>query len=125
MPARWDAADRARRRKLPHNYQRVSEPSGHGRRRVQAGPDLVRPSTLLLHEPEFAPNPTGHPCRFPVDLPAFFIKLLTLPGQVVLDPFGGTGTTAVAAEALGRRWLLTEAEASYAAALPGRLAAGR
>jgi DNA modification methylase len=117
--------DRARRRKLPHNYERVSEPSGHGRRRVQAGPDLVRPSTLLLHEPEFGPNPTAHPCRFPVDLPAFFIKLLTLPGQVVLDPFGGTGTTAVAAEALGRRWLLTEAEASYAAALPGRLAAGR
>ena len=124
VPARWDAADRARRRKLPHNYQRVSEPSGHGRRRVQAGPDLVRPSTLLLHEPEFAPNPTGHPCRFPVDLPAFFIKLLTLPGQVVLDPFGGTGTTAVAAEGLGRRWVLTEADAGYAAALPGRLQLG-
>jgi len=123
-PARWDAADRARRRKLAHNYERVSEPSGHGRRRVQAGPDLVRPSTLLLHEPEFGPNPTAHPCRFPVDLPAFFIKLLTLPGQVVLDPFGGTGTTAVAAEGLGRRWLLTEADAGYAAALPGRLAGG-
>jgi DNA modification methylase len=91
---------------------------------VQAGPDLVRPSTLLLHEPEFAPNPTGHPCRFPVDLPAFFIKLLTLPGQVVLDPFGGTGTTAVAAEGLGRRWVLTEADAGYAAALPARLQVG-
>jgi DNA modification methylase len=91
---------------------------------VQAGPDLVRPSTLLLHEPEFAPNPTGHPCRFPVDLPAFFIKLLTRPGQLVLDPFGGTGTTAVAAEALGRRWLLTESDPGYAGALVARLQPG-
>jgi len=124
-PARWDARDRERRRKLAHNFERVSEPSGHGRRRVQAGPDLVRPSNLLLFEPEFAPNPTGHPCRFPVGLPAFFIKLLTTPGQVVVDPFGGTGTTAVAAEALGRRWLLTEADADYAAALPARLVLGR
>lgn len=124
-PARWDAVDRARRRRLAHNYERVTEPSGHGRRRVQAGPDLVRPSTLLLCEPEFGPNPTGHPSRFPVDLPAFFIKLLTTPGQVVLDPFGGTGTTALAAEGLGRRWLLAEANAAYAEALATRLQAGR
>jgi len=120
-PARWDAADRARRRRLPHNYERVNEPSGHGRRRVQAGPDLVRPSTLLLYEPEFGPNPTGHPSRFPVEVPGFFIQLLTAPGQVVLDPFAGTGTTGVAAEALGRRWLLAEADAGYAAALGARL----
>jgi hypothetical protein len=124
-PARWDAADRQRRRQLAHNYERVQEPSGHGRRRVQAGPDLVRPSTLLLLEPEFGPNPTGHPCRFPVDLPRFFIQLLTSPGQVVLDPFGGTGTTGVAAEGLGRRWVLVEADPGYASALPRRLESGR
>jgi site-specific DNA-methyltransferase (adenine-specific) len=122
-PARWDAADRLRRRRLPHNYLRVEEPSGHGRRRVQAGPDEVRPSTLLSFEPEFGPNPSGHPSRFPVDLPAFFVGLLTRPGQLVLDPFAGTGTTGVAAERLGRRWLLVEADAGYAAALPDRLAA--
>jgi site-specific DNA-methyltransferase (adenine-specific) len=122
-PARWDAADRLRRRRLPHNYVRVQEPSGHGRRRVQAGPDEVRPSTLLSFEPEFGPNPSGHPSRFPVDLPAFFVGLLTRPGQLVLDPFAGTGTTGVAAERLGRRWLLVEADAGYAAALPDRLAA--
>ena len=124
-PARWDPADRERRKRLAHNYERVVEPSGHGRRRVQAGPDLVRPSTLLLLEPEFGANPTGHPCRFPVDLPGFFIRLLTRPGQVVLDPFGGTGTTGVAAEKLGRRWLLVEADAVYASALAERLETGR
>lgn len=124
-PARWDAADRLRRRGLAHNYERVQEPSGHGRRRVQAGPDLVRPSTLLSFEPEFGPNPTGHPSRFPVELPAFFIRLLTQPGDVVVDPFAGTGTTGVAAERLGRRWLAFEADAAYAAGIPDRLAQAR
>jgi site-specific DNA-methyltransferase (adenine-specific)/site-specific DNA-methyltransferase (cytosine-N4-specific) len=122
-PARWDAKDRERRRRLPHNFVRVNAPSGQGRKRVQAGPDMVRPSTLLYLEPEFRPNPTRHPARFPVEIPAFFIRLLTRPGQLVVDPFGGTGTTAVAAESLGRRWLVVEREPEFARILPKRLAA--
>ena len=92
-PARWDRNDVARR-KLAHNFERENTPSGQGRKRVQAGPDLVRPSTLLHLEPEFLPNPTRHPARFPVELPSFFIRLLTQPGQLVFDSFGGTCTTA-------------------------------
>lgn len=124
-PARWDAKDRARRKLLAHNFVRVNEPSGQGRKRVQAGPDLVRPSTLLRMEPEFSPNPTLHPARFPVALPAFFIPLLTKPGQLVFDPFGGTGTTAVAAENLKRRWILSEIDSQYISALPERIRSGR
>jgi site-specific DNA-methyltransferase (adenine-specific) len=124
-PARWDVKDRERRKRLAHNYERVDEPSGHGRKRVQAGPDMVRPSTLLLMEPEFGPNPSGHPARFPIELPRFFINLLTEPGQLVFDPFAGTCTTAVAAELLGRRWVVTELDGHYAAVLADRLAAGR
>jgi len=120
-PARWDARDRERRKKLAHNYVRVNEPSGQGRKRVQAGPDMVRPSTLLLLEPEFSPNPTRHPARFPVQLPTFFIKLLTKPGQLVFDPFAGTCTTAVAAECLERRWLVTELDEKFAKGLPDRM----
>jgi len=124
-PARWDAKDRERRKRLPHNYVRVNEPSGQGRKRVQAGPDMVRPSTLIHLEPEFSPNPTCHPARFPLALPDFFIRLLTKPGQVVLDPFGGTGTTGVAAEELERQWIVTEIDAEYASILPERIASGR
>jgi site-specific DNA-methyltransferase (adenine-specific) len=120
-PARWDAKDRERRKKLPQNYVRVNEPSGQGRKRVQAGPDLVRPSTLLLLEPEFGPNPVRHPARFPLGIPDFFVKLLTEPGQIVIDPFGGTGTTAVAAETLGRHWLVCEIDPKYASILPERV----
>jgi site-specific DNA-methyltransferase (adenine-specific) len=124
-PARWDARDRERRKKLAHNHIRVNAPSGQGRNRVQAGPDMVRPSTLLHLEADFTPNPARHPARFPLTLPTFFINLLTLPGQMVVDPFGGVGTTGLAAEKLGRRWLLTELDPNYAAVVPGRFESGR
>lgn len=128
--ARWDRRDVERRKKLKHNFDRVNEPGGHGRRRVQAGPDRVRPSTLLSMEPEFLPNPAQHPARFPVGLPGFFIRLLTPDPEggaqaLVYDPFAGTGTTGVAAEGLGRRWLLSELQAEYATVLPDRLLKGR
>ena len=123
--ARWDAKDRERRKKLAHNYIRANAPSGQGRKRVQAGPDMVRPSTLLHLEPDFSPNPMKHPARFPLALPTFFIDLLTQPGQLVIDPFAGTGTTALAAERLRRRWLVTEIDPKYAAALAPRFKTGR
>ncbi len=124
-PARWDLKDRERRKKLAHNYVRANAPSGQGRKRVQAGPDMVRPSTLLHLEPEFSPNPVRHPARFPLALPEFFINLLTEPGQFVVDPFGGTGTTALAAERHGRRWLVAEIDPKYAAAVLARFEADR
>jgi DNA modification methylase len=43
----------------------------------------------------------------------------------VVDPFAGTCTTAVAAERLGRRWLVAERDPSYTAVLIDRLAEGR
>lgn len=46
-----------------------------------------------------------HPARFPLGLPAFFIEFLTEPGDLVLDPFGGSGVTGEAAEGLGRKWI--------------------
>lgn len=121
LDARWDREDVERRKKLIHNYERANSPSGHGRKRVQAGPEKVRPSNLILMEPEFGRNPTKHPARFPVDLPEFFIKLMTQEGDAVFDPFAGTCTTAVAAERLDRQWLVTELDPDWAGILPQRL----
>lgn len=50
-------------------------------------------------------NLPRHDAMMPVRLAEFFIKFLTDPNDVVLDPFLGSGTTAVAAEGLGRRWI--------------------
>ena len=50
-------------------------------------------------------NNVGHSAAFPVSLPAWFIQLFTRPGDVVLDPFIGSGSTAVAAKGLGRHYI--------------------
>jgi site-specific DNA-methyltransferase (cytosine-N4-specific) len=54
-----------------------------------------------------------HPARFPALLPKFFIKLLTDPNDLTLDPFAGSLTAAAVAEGLERRWLAGEAVEEY------------
>jgi len=56
-----------------------------------------------------------HEAKFPLELPTRLIRLLSDPGDVVLDPFVGSGTTAVAALRLGRRYLGIELLPRYAA----------
>lgn len=55
----------------------------------------------------------GHPARFPVTLPEFFIKFLTDEGDTVLDIFAGSGTTGEAAERLGRKWLTVDIDEAF------------
>ncbi|MGQ0540535.1 MAG: DNA methyltransferase [Blastocatellia bacterium] len=55
----------------------------------------------------------GHPAVFPVDLPIFFIKLLCPEDGFVVDPFGGSGSTGVAALSLGRRCVLIDNNPQY------------
>lgn len=57
----------------------------------------------------------SHPARFPVDLPAFFIKFLTEPGDLVVEIFAGSNTTGRVSEDLGRRWISMEERRDYAA----------
>jgi DNA modification methylase len=54
-----------------------------------------------------------HPARFPSSLPEFFIKFLTDPGDVVLDPFAGSNTTGAVAEKMGLRWVAIELLEEY------------
>jgi DNA modification methylase len=61
-----------------------------------------------------------HPARMPIDLAKFFIRFLTEPGDLVLDPFGGSNTTGAAAESLGRYWISMEASKDYIRGSRGR-----
>ena len=54
-----------------------------------------------------------HPARFPSEIPEFFIKFLTEPGQLVLDPFAGSNMTGALADKLGRKWLAYEKDPDY------------
>ncbi len=71
-------------------------------------------------------DPAGaklHPTQKPEALLHRVILSCTTPGDVVLDPFLGTGTTAAVARRLGRRFVGIEREATYAAAARARVAA--
>jgi DNA modification methylase len=61
-----------------------------------------------------------HPARMPRELAEFFIRFLTSPGDLVIDPFAGSNTTGAVAERLGRRWLAIEANESYIRGSRGR-----
>ena len=67
-------------------------------------------------------NEKGHPARFPIKLPEFFIRMLTDPGDIVLDIFAGSNTTGEAAEKEGRRWIAFEERRDYVAASAFRFA---
>ncbi len=56
-----------------------------------------------------APNPA----RYPHALPEFFIKFLTEPGDIVLDPFAGSNVTGEVCERLGRKWVAIELVEEY------------
>jgi DNA modification methylase len=56
-----------------------------------------------------------HPARFPARLPEFFIKMLTDPGDLVVDIFAGSNTTGRVAENQRRRWLAFELSREYVA----------
>ncbi|MHB1276383.1 MAG: DNA-methyltransferase [Candidatus Humimicrobiaceae bacterium] len=54
-----------------------------------------------------------HSAPFPVELPEWFIKLFSQEGDLILDPFAGSGTTAIAAAKLGRNYLGIEILEEY------------
>lgn len=66
----------------------------------------------------------GHPAPFPVELAARCIRLSTWPGEVVLDPFAGSGSTLVAARDLGRRAIGIERSERYCELAARRLSQG-
>lgn len=61
-----------------------------------------------------------HPARMPIGLADFFIRFLTQPRNLVLDPFAGSNTTGAAAEGLKRRWVSIEANDDYIQGSRGR-----
>ena len=64
----------------------------------------------------------GHPAPFPVELPQRLIELYTYQGDLVLDPFLGSGSTAVAAARTGRRYCGYDTDPDYVAMAARRVA---
>lgn len=63
----------------------------------------------------------GHPAPYPIEIPRRLIKMFSFAGDVVLDPFAGTGSTAVAAREVGRNSISVEIESAYVDMILDRL----
>jgi site-specific DNA-methyltransferase (cytosine-N4-specific) len=117
---------RSMRRLLKDGYKVARRPSQHdigphfGRDNGGAIPPnlLIIPNTRsndqYLHKCRAAGVPI-HPARFPPAVPEFFIRFLTEPRQLVLDPFAGSNVTGQVAETLERKWISIEINADYVA----------
>ena len=80
--------------------------------------NIIRPG---YGAPKIIPRADQHPTEKPVGLAEIFIKLHTRPGDLVLDPFAGSGTTLVAARNLQRKYVGIELNAEYVALAEQRL----
>lgn len=112
------------RRLIARGYKTKKRPSGHNiTEKFQADRGGSIPSNVLTRGnnesnsqyiklcAEHGTKP--HPARFPSALPEFYIKFLTKPGGLVIDPFAGSNTTGAIAEFLLRQWLAFETESKY------------
>jgi site-specific DNA-methyltransferase (cytosine-N4-specific) len=128
----------ARMTKLIENpeafYKPKLRPSGHDIGRAFAKDNGGAIPSNLLQVPNTESNgrylaacklvgASQHPARFPAKIPEHFIRMLTDPGDLVLDIFAGSNTTWQIAEAEGRRWMSFEIEPGYVATSAFRFAA--
>ena len=101
---------------------RLASPDEHGTAGIIER-SLVYPDNVLYLPVETRNR--GHSAAFPEALPDWFIRLFTRPGDVVLDPFMGSGTTNAVAKRLGRHSIGIDLHASYVAAAQARVDAVR
>ncbi|MCX6723438.1 MAG: site-specific DNA-methyltransferase, partial [Candidatus Staskawiczbacteria bacterium] len=86
--------------------------SGFGKRVANwVGRDLVYPTNVLHFATEC--HHKNHSAAYPVELPEWFIKLFTTENDIVLDPFIGSGTTAIAALKNKRHYIGIEKQPEY------------
>ncbi|MBN1305783.1 MAG: site-specific DNA-methyltransferase [Anaerolineales bacterium] len=102
-----------------HEYILVFSKGSFQRRRPDGKENTISKEDFMewtksvwAFNPESA-RKVGHPAPFPVELPYRLMQLYTFTGDVVLDPFMGSGTTALAALKAGRKFIGYEVDPEY------------
>lgn len=113
--------------KITYNSNRVTLPSGQGvdykklaQTSISRGGSI--PCNLLPISNNGNGDANGHGAGTPLKLTDWWLRYLTKPGDTVLDPFNGSGTTGVAALNLGRKYVGVEKYPKYFEITKARLA---
>ena len=85
--------------------------------------EFMEATTDLWDIPPEQANRVGHPAPFPIELPQRLIDLYTYEDDLVLDPFMGSGTTAVAAVRTDRHYVGYDTDAGYVELAEARITA--
>ncbi|GBC84816.1 DNA adenine methyltransferase YhdJ [bacterium HR11] len=93
--------------------QTFRRPNPYGRRATICRDEFLEFTKSVWRFPAERASRVSHPAPFPVELPYRLIQLYTFEGEVILDPFMGSGTTAVAARRAGRRFVGYEIDPAY------------
>ncbi len=101
---------------------RGSAPAGGAGVATIPGDEFMEATLDVWEIPAESATRVGHPAPFPVALVERCIQLFTYDGDVVLDPFMGSGTTAVAAVNTGRRYVGYDTDSDYVRAARERVA---
>lgn len=110
-----------------HEYILVFSKDSFSRKRAGRQNTIARDEFLEFTKsvwsfPAVSAKKIGHPAPFPEELPRRLIELFTFAGDVVLDPFMGSGTTALAAAKTGRHYIGYETNIEYVRLAGKRLA---
>lgn len=101
--------------RIPQKYPNKKHFKGDKKGKLSCNPKGMNPSDLweITNVKNNHPEKTEHPCQYPLDLINPLILALSNPNNLILDPFLGSGTTAVAAKMLGRNYIGIDKEQKY------------
>ena len=126
----WQSASNPTLRDV-HEYilvfckQSFGRPAPDGRKDTINKDAFLESTRSVWSIPAVSARKIGHPAPFPQELPQRLIELYSFEGEVVLDPFMGSGQTALAAMATRRNYVGYELDKGYVALAEKRVAAAR
>lgn len=101
--------------RVPQKYPNKKSYKGVNKGKLSGNPLGKNPSDVwdISNVKSNHPEKTKHPCQYPIDLVNRLILSLSNPGDVVMDPFVGSGTTPKSAMLKGRNFIAIEKELDY------------